>query len=54
MVTANKYNGKYSVHVVNSPNKMALTHVNVLLVHHTRLCAYSLQNVLLLAQMIQV
>jgi len=33
---------------------MALTHVNALQVHHTRLCAYSLQNVLLLAQMFHI
>ena len=54
MVTATKCDGKCSVHVVSSTNKIALTHVNALLVHHTRLCAYSLQNVLLLAQMFQV
>jgi len=33
---------------------MNLTHDHVLQVHHTRLCAYSLQNVLFLAQMFQV
>jgi len=38
LVTTKK-KGKYSVHVLNSPNKMALTHVDVLHVHHTRLCA---------------
>jgi hypothetical protein len=54
LVTANKYNGKYSVHVDSSPNKMALTNVNVLEVQQTRFCSYSLQNVLLLAHMIQV
>jgi len=54
MVTANKYNGKYLVQAVSIPNTMALTHVDVLLAHHTKLCVYSLQNVLLLAQMFQV
>jgi len=33
---------------------MALTHVDVLQVHHTTTCAYSLQNVLFLAHMFQV
>jgi hypothetical protein len=33
---------------------MALTHVDVLQVHHTRLCAYTLQNMSLLAQIFQV
>jgi len=46
LVTARKYNGKFSVHLVNSPNKMALKHVNVLQVHQTGLCAYSIQTVL--------
>jgi len=54
LVTVNKYNGKFSAHVMNSANKMALTHVNALLVQQKGLSAYSLQNVLLLVHVFQV
>ena len=42
-------------HILSTdPNTMALTHVNALQVQQTGLCAYSLQNVLLLAHTFQV